>query len=136
MLAYSEVEGDMLPHLEDFLADYNRGQRERVDHVPEKTAVKDAIAVGTQPSMDSATESSHPISTAIDPELPCRPSPEAKISSNPLKRAMAISVEESRDSKAVGCLRYPAVQHQLCSRSVQTYMVLLIELSSEIKDTR
>ena len=45
MLAYSEVEGDMLPHLEDFLADYNRGQRERVDHVPEKTAVEDAIAV-------------------------------------------------------------------------------------------
>ena len=84
MLAYSEVEGDMLPHLEDFLADYNRGQRERVDHVPEKTAVEDAIAV----------ESSHPISTAIDAELPFRPSPEAKISSNPLKRAMAISVEE------------------------------------------
>ena len=94
MLAYSEVEGDMLPHLEDVLADYNRGQRERVDHVPEKTAVEDAIAVGTQPSMDSAMESSHPISTAIDAELPFRPSPEAKISSNPFKRAMAITVEE------------------------------------------
>ncbi|PVH73282.1 hypothetical protein DL98DRAFT_659551 [Cadophora sp. DSE1049] len=96
LLAYSEVKGDMLPHLEDFLVDYLREQDDGRD-IP-----KDEVIGGADHEINQETiDASQPISVTMETDLPFRASADPETQpSKPLKRAMALSEEEEQgDSK-------------------------------------